>query len=217
MCNEFNKALSLGRTEPFGGSLVVRRTSTPRSFEKASPPYPAPASSALMRSTSCWRRPPAEDHFIGISLLRRLPAPRSCLQAFPGHQYSLGLGRVLPDSADGEAIQANFAGDRDVALMIEQIHDPRELFAAIRWLSPQIDAISVGLRVGDTGLLGEPRRLGLRLPERRHERDQRVPYCLFHRVGGGAVEGHVVDDGPDHDAAPHERPDGIDHILVVPT
>jgi hypothetical protein len=80
---------------------------------------------------------------------------------------------------------------------------------------PQIDAIPVGLCVGDTGLLGEPRRLGLRLPERRHERDQRVPYRLFHRVGGGAVEGHVVDDSPDDDAAPHQRLDCVDHILVI--
>src|SRR5260370_2063582 len=151
-----------------------------------------------------------EFHF-----LRRLPGPRSLVQGFPGHQCSLGLGGVLPDSADGEAIQADFAGDRDVALMIEQIPDPRELFAAIGWLPPQIDAMTIGLRVGYTGLMGELRRLGLCLPERCHEADQRVPYRLFHRVGGGAVEGHVVDDGSDDDAAPHDCLDCVDHILVI--
>jgi hypothetical protein len=33
----------------------------------------------------------------------------------------------------------------------------------------------------------------------------------------GTVEGHAVDDGPDHDAAPHERTDRVDHVLVVPS
>src|SRR5262249_35280472 len=64
-------------------------------------------------------------------------------------------------------------------------------------------------------LLGELGCLGLCLPERRHERDQRIAHGLLHRVFGGAVERHVVDDGADDDAAPHQCLDGVNHILVI--
>jgi len=89
----------------------------------------------------------------------------------------------LPDSADGEAIQADFAGYRDVALMIEQIHDPRELFAAIRWLPPQIDTISVGLRVGDTGPLGELCAFYLKIIN--------VGEKGFYRIGVASIPGRL--------------------------
>ena len=38
---------------------------------------------------------------------------------------------------------------------------------------------------------------------------------MLHRVLGGPVEGHAVDDGADDDAAPHELADGVAHILIV--
>ena len=51
--------------------------------------------------------------------------------------------------------------------------------------------------------------------DRGHKGNQRIPHGLLHGVFGGAVERHVVDDGPDDDATPHELPDGVGDVPVV--
>ena len=69
--------------------------------------------------------------------------------------------------------------------------------------------------MGDTCFLGFLGNLGLGLGDCRHERDERVPDRLLHRVVGGAIEGHPVYDGFDADAAPDELPDCIGHVRVI--
>jgi hypothetical protein len=49
-----------------------------------------------------------------------------------------------------------------------------------------------------------------------HERNQRVPHGLLHRVLDRSVEREVIDDCSDHDASAHEVPDGVADIFIVP-
>jgi len=70
-------------------------------------------------------------------------------------------------------------------------------------------------RMGDASPLRFLGCFGLGLCGRGHEGDQRIADGLLHRVLGGPVERHGVDDGADHNAAPHELPDGISHVGVV--
>jgi hypothetical protein len=109
--------------------------------------------------------------------------PRSCLQAFPRHQRPLSLGRVLPHPADGKAIEANLLRDRDVRLRRQQVEDAAELLAAVAWLPPQVDAISVGLRVGDTGPLGELCAFYLKIIN--------VGEKGFYRIGVASIPGRL--------------------------
>jgi len=53
------------------------------------------------------------------------------------------------------------------------------------------------------------------LSSRSHEGDQRVTDGLLHGVSGGAIEGEVVDHGPNHYTSPHELTDGVAHVLII--
>jgi hypothetical protein len=66
----------------------------------------------------------------------------------------------------------------------------------------------------DAGPLGGFGCLGL--CRGRKEGYQRVPNGPLHRISGGAIERHAVDDRLDNDSAAHELPDRVHHVGVVP-
>jgi hypothetical protein len=69
----------------------------------------------------------------------------------------------------------------------QQVEDAGELLTAVAGLSPGIDALG-GLRVRDTGLLGELGGLGLGLSDRAHEHPQGIADRLLNGVCLRAVE-----------------------------
>jgi hypothetical protein len=68
----------------------------------------------------------------------------------------------LLNTTDCKAIEAHLLRDRDIRLRRQQVEDAVQLLAAIGRLPAEIDAAPVGLRVRDTGPLGELCCLGLR-------------------------------------------------------
>jgi len=51
--------------------------------------------------------------------------------------------------------------------------------------------------------------------QRSHKAAQSASHGLRHRVFGGAVKDHAVDDRVDDHAWGHERPDGVGYILAI--
>ena len=84
------------------------------------------------------------------------------------------------------------------------------------WLAAsEFRAVVVFLGVENASPLRFLGCLGLGLGRGRHERNQRIPNRLLHRVLGCAIKHHAVDDGSDNHATAHELADGVGHVSVV--
>ena len=132
---------------------------------------------------------------------RSLCGPRVCLN--PEHGL---FGQAL---GAGEGREAGSAGAGQGG------QDKVELLARVAWVATQVSLRLDSALVVDAGPLGGFGCFGLCLGGGSHERNQRIPDSALHRVGGGAIERHAVDDRLDDDSAAHELPDRVHHVGVV--
>src|SRR5580700_1027715 len=161
--------------------------------------------------TGVWGSPSLETP-ISHRIFRGGPSSQS-----PRYQGALSRGRVIFDPINGLPAQLRRLRDlrNPYRLLADHALDDIVLRPRVGGLPTEVGAVLAASHMLDTSPLSRLGCFGLCLGGRRHEANQRISNSLLHRIFGGAIEREVVDDGPDHNAAPHELPDGVANILIV--
>src|SRR3984957_15796169 len=201
-----------------GGLLATRRAPRPPASAPCSDSQPSPRDAlalTLKHHFAFELREAGED---GVALLVSTVSPaRLSTRTLgrPRREYALGPCWIVLEPVDRLPREARRRGNgADRQPRLQHVADLIQLLAREGRLPAAVSVIT-GLGVLDTGALRFFGRLGLRLREGRHKRDQRIADRHLHRVFGCAVEDEAVDHSLNDDAALHKITDDLGHVSIV--